>query len=145
MAGNSNERWCPMRTLLLLGAILGLLMVGCQPNMEPIERTAGKGIDIANQYVSKALAETSTRTSTMQGNLDGIEPGWVFRGYGIFGTGVVYEGQLYAKGVSGGMTLHAQADQGQATTDERPPGERAPAKIQDDEKPAAPAGPPAPG
>jgi len=102
-----------------------VLCAGCQPNTEPIERTANKGFDIANQYVGKALAETSTRTSSMQGNLQGVEPGWVFEGFGIFGTGVVYQGKLYAKGVSGGLMLHAQADQGQATTDTRPVGDRA--------------------
>lgn len=115
-----------MNKLLIAAALAAVLAVGCQPNSEPLERTANKGFDIAQQYVAKALAETSTRTSTMQGNLQGVEPGWVFEGFGIFGTGVVYEGKLYAKGVSGGLALHAQADQGQATTDARPPGDRAP-------------------
>ncbi len=109
-------------------ACLGLMCVaiGCQPDMEPIERTASAGFDVVNKALDKAISETTTRTATMQGNLTGVEPGWVVRGYGIFGTGVVYEGQVFAKGVSGTLQGHTQTDSGEAITDTRPAGDRTP-------------------
>lgn len=118
-----------MVSRMLLSLCLVILifpLLGCQANTEPLERTASQGFDIVNEALTKAVSETSTRTAALQGTLTGVEPGWVFNGYGIFGTGVVYEGKLYMKGVSGTLMGHTQADQGQATTDERPPGDRTP-------------------
>lgn len=116
-----------MRIAVVLLTILSLsfFIAGCQPNTEPIERTANKAFDtIIGPAVEKAAKELSTRTGALQGQGSLINPGYVVSGYGIFGTGVVYEVKLKADGVSANVAGHAQADQGQATTDERPPGNR---------------------
>lgn len=106
------QRWL---TGILAGCLL-IAMVGCAPNSEAIERTAGKGFDIAQQALVKALQETSTRTAQLQGTMTAVEPGWVVEGYGIFGTGLVYQGKIYIKGASGTLMGATQADQGQAAS-----------------------------
>jgi hypothetical protein len=116
-----------MWKVLVIIATLAVLCIGCQPNTEPIERTAQKGFDVVNATLAKAITETSTRTASVQGNLTGVEPGWVLEGYGIFGTGIVYQGKVYMKGVSGTLMGHSQTDSGEALPDTRPSGDRAPA------------------
>ena len=105
------------RALRILSCLLILctacLLAGCAPDTEPIERTASKGFDVVQTALSKAVAETSTRTASLQGTLTGVEPGWVFEGYGIWGTGIVYQGKMYMKGVSGTLMGHTQTDAGQ--------------------------------
>lgn len=102
------------RVLLVVFTFLLICNVGCQPNTEPLERTASQGFDIVQTALGKAVDETSTRTAALQGNLTGVEPGWTFEGYGIFGTGIIYKGTIFAKGVSGTLMGHTQADAGQA-------------------------------
>lgn len=123
-----------LKTLFGGLACIGLVLVatGCAPDTEPLERTAGRGFDIVDKAIAKAISETSTRTSAIQGSMTGVEPGWVVEGYGIFGTGIVYQGKVYAKGVSGTLTGHTQTDSGEALPDTRPSGERAPATRPDD-------------
>jgi hypothetical protein len=123
--------------IAFLLALFGLALPGCGPNSEAIERSASKGFEVANAALQKALQETSTRTAQLQGDMKAVEPGWVVRGYGIFGTGLVYEGQIFAKGVSGGLSGATQADQGQAAT-VSPPVLREGEKATTESKPTTP-------
>jgi len=111
--------FCIVELLQIILAILAALgitinLAGCAPNSEALERTAGRGFDIANQALAKAIQETSTRTAALQGTMTAVEPGWTVEGYGIFGTGLVYQGKIYLKGASGTLMGATQADAGQA-------------------------------
>lgn len=117
----------PLLAVAVILAVSGCIIIGCAPNTEPIERTASRGFDVVQATLEKAVSETSTRTATLQGNLTGVEPGWVVEGYGILGTGIVYQGKVFMKGVSGTLMGNAQTDQGEALPDSRSPGDRAPA------------------
>ena len=114
------------KQLILLVAVAGFV-AGCQPNTEPIERTATALMaSVLKPAVDKAVSELSTRTSQLQGQGSLINPGYVIDGYASFGPGVAYRFCVRADGVSGNISGATQADQGQATTDARPPGDRTP-------------------
>ena len=123
----TSGKWKAAVALLVgLGVLVSL---GCQANTEPIERAANTALDtIVKPAVEKAAAELSTRTAALQGQGSLINPGYVIEGFGNFGPGVAYRISIRAEGISGNIAGHSQADQGQATTDERPPGERTPAE-----------------
>lgn len=130
-----------MRWLFILMVLLGVAIAGCSPNVEPIERASTTAMErIVGPAVEKATAELSTRTAQMSGQGSLINPGYNIRGYGIFGTGVVYEMRMNADGVSANIAGATQADQGQETTDPRPPGWRNTTQPANVEKPAEPGG-----
>lgn len=124
-----------MRTWVAAVVVLGGCLAGCQPNMEPIERTANTlMLEVLKPAVEKATSELSTRTAALQGQGSLINPGYVIEGFGNFGPGVAYRMVIRTDGISGNLAGHTQMDQGQETTDPRPPGDRTPATAT---KPAA--------
>lgn len=129
-----------IKQLIGLTACVGIMVLatGCQPNTEPIERaTTSVAENIIKPAVEKAAAELTTRTGALQGQGSLINPGYKVRGYGIFGTGVVYEVDIHAQGVSANVAGHSQMDQGQETTDPRAPGDRTPSQDATSPAPAA--------
>ena len=114
------------KQLILLVVVVGFV-AGCQPNTEPIERTANVlMVQVVKPAVDKAVSELSTRTSQLQGQGSLINPGYVIDGFANFGPGVAWRFSMRTDGVSGNIMGATQADQGQATTDPRPPGDRTP-------------------
>lgn len=117
-----------MRTCLLavlICIVMPFLIVGCQPNTEPIERGANAMLkDVVAPAVAKCATELSARTAQLQGQGSLINPGYRVQGYATFGPGVTYNFELNAVGVSANIAASGQADQGQATTDTRPVGNR---------------------
>jgi hypothetical protein len=97
------------------------LLVGCQPNTEPVERAANKAFDeVIGPAVGKAAEELSSRTAQLQGQGSLINPGYVVAGYGVLGTGVVYEVRIRAEGLSANVAGATQADAGQPGTVDPP-------------------------
>lgn len=100
-----------MRQFLVVLALLGLLLAftGC----------AAPKVDANVQYVieqviapaiQKGLAETSTRTATLQGGLQGINPKYKVDFQGLWVTGVIGSAAAGLDGVSGQITGHVQTD-----------------------------------
>ena len=87
------------RGFYVLSAIAALS--GCTPNTEPIERAKNDVIEkIITPAVEKGLAELSQRTGQLQGQGSLINPGYRSHGYGIVGTGFVWDGVVETIGVS---------------------------------------------
>ncbi len=116
-----------MRYMLVLAALAAVL-VGCQPNTEPIERGANKMMEqIIGPAVNKAMSELSTRTAQLQGQGSLINPGYVVDGFASFGPAATWRFCMRADGVSANIAGATQADEGQATANPNDPGDRTPA------------------
>ena len=100
---------------LVAVAFITVCNVGCQPNMEPIERGANTLIvEVVKPAVEKASAELTARTAQYQGQGSLINPGYVVEGHGVFGPGVAYRFSIRTEGVSANVTGATQQDAGQA-------------------------------
>jgi len=102
--------------VLLLSGLACLLIcnLGCAPDTEPIERGANAMIDgVVKPAVAKAADELSARTAQYQGQGSLINPGYRIQGHGVFGTGVVYNFEVNAVGVSANVSGATQQDAGQ--------------------------------
>jgi len=122
-------------------ACVGLLAAGCAPNTEPIERAANAAIDkVIAPVVQKAGEELTSRTAQFQGQGSLINPGYKISGFGILGTGVVYDLTIKADGFSANVAGATQQDAGQPATVQPPVNRPAtqPAAIQKEEVPAKP-------
>ncbi|MCK4626020.1 MAG: hypothetical protein KAV00_11960 [Phycisphaerae bacterium] len=97
-----------------LAALLGLLSwftVGCGSQATELERFSDKlFVEVIGPAVEKAIAETSTRTATLQGGAQCIEPGYRIELEGFWGTGVKAYSEIRVVGVSGQLVGHAQGD-----------------------------------
>ena len=94
---------------------LGVAVIGCQPNVEPIERGASTlMLEVVKPAVSKAADELSARTAQLQGQGSLINPGYVVDGFANFGPGVAYRFSIATVGVSANISGATQADAGQA-------------------------------
>ncbi len=103
--------------LLVAFAFLLICNVGCQPNVEPIERGASTlMLEVVKPAVSKAADELSARTAQLQGQGSLINPGYVVDGFANFGPGVSYRFSIATVGVSANISGATQADAGQAGT-----------------------------
>ena len=99
--------------LLLLVVLLG----GCAPQATEIERgMTFVGEKVLVPVVEKALHETSMRTATLQGGIQGINPGYVLEMEGLLVNG--FKGKVVVRviGIAGQLQGHGQADQGQEAT-----------------------------
>lgn len=115
--------WCLISILLvvLLGFGALSLLGGCAPKATELERFSDQLLEkVIQPAVDKALDETSVRTATLQGGAQVIEPGYAINVEGFWGTGVKAATTVRIVGVSGQLTGHAQADQGQAAIVEPP-------------------------
>lgn len=94
-------------------ACLTLLCVGtagCAPDSEAIERTANTVIDkVVSAGIAKAVGELTSRAAQLQGQVSGINPGYKLTGFGIFGTGIVWDVTVKLDGVSGNLAGATQA------------------------------------
>ncbi len=100
-------------------ACIGLLVLatGCAPNTEPLERASNQMVsDVVKPAIDKAVDELSTRTAQLSGQGSLINPGYRVQGHGIFGTGVTYNFEINAVGVSANVAGATQADAGQAAS-----------------------------
>lgn len=125
----------------VLAILLQSCIVGCQPNAEPLERSANLVVtEVVKPVMAKAIGELSQRTAqlTAQGSL--INPGYRVRGYASFGTGVTYDFELNVVGVSANVAGATQADAGQEAT-VPPPVVREGAEASTPAKPEPPAAP----
>ncbi len=92
---------------------VGMVSIGCQPNTEPIERTANLLVaEVVRPAVEKATTELAQRSAILQGQGSAINPGYVIRGYGVGGTGFVWDATIRLEGVSANIAGATQADQG---------------------------------
>lgn len=90
-------------------------LTNCAPQATELERQfTVLTQDVIRPAVEKALAETSTRTATLQGGGQLINPGYEITVDGFFGTGVHAKTLVTVVGVSGQLVGHAQGDAGQA-------------------------------
>jgi len=113
--------------LLVTGSEMACLS-GCQANSEPMERSFNTlMMQVVKPAVDKALTEVKTQTSTLQGGVEAINPGFVIEGYAHFtGTGIIYKTTVYAIGLAGRIEGFAQGsnpdgwDQSGKETDETP-------------------------
>lgn len=113
--------WLKTALIALFGWLITLLGAGCAPNSTELERMGNRLItDVIQPAVAKAIDETSVRTATLQGGGQVIEPGYDVAVEGFFGTGIKGRCTVRVVGVSGQITGHAQADQGQAAIVEPP-------------------------
>ena len=98
----------------MIGIVLAAVMlVGCAPNTEPLERVSTKVIDeVVRPAVEKALSEAAVRTATGQLAGQMIEPGWRVSGEGKLVQGFEFELEIIAVGVAGQGMGHVQTDQG---------------------------------
>lgn len=95
----------------LLAAIAALLAGGCAPNAEPIERANHQMmLNVVKPAIEKTSADLASRTGQLQGQGSLINPGYRIEGYGVFGTGVVYQFTLRTDGVSANLAGAAQFD-----------------------------------
>jgi len=103
----------------MIAAVFALIMTGCAPNAEPIERAKNDVFDkILAPAIEKGLAELSRRTGQLQGQGSLINPGYRSRGYGIVGTGFVWDGTVETIGVSANVAAATQGDQWSTTQPE---------------------------
>jgi len=92
---------------------LGVSVVGCAPDTEPIERAANKLVTtVVDPAVKEAMKDLKTRNAALQGQGSLINPGYEVDGYGIFGTGIVYKFTVRIIGASANLAGATQADQG---------------------------------
>lgn len=98
----------------ILAVLWGVLSAGgCAPNTEPIERAKNDVFEkILTPAIEKGIAELSQRTGQLQGQGSLINPGYRSRGYGIVGTGFVWDGTVETIGVSANVAAATQGDQG---------------------------------
>lgn len=102
--------------VLLLSCLACLLIcnLGCTPNTEPIERGANAMIaGVVKPAMAKAADELSARTAQFQGQGSLVNPGYRVRGWGALGTGVWYDFEVNAVGVSANVAGATQQDAGQ--------------------------------
>lgn len=110
--------FCVVALIETLVAILALLFGlgtfgGCAPNTESIERAKNDVFEkILTPAIEKGIAELSQRTGQLQGQGSLINPGYRSRGYGIVGTGFVWDGTVETIGVSANVAAATQGDQG---------------------------------
>ncbi|HPD28578.1 MAG TPA: hypothetical protein PLL20_01180 [Phycisphaerae bacterium] len=110
--------FCVVSLIETLVAILALLFGlgtfgGCAPNTEPIERAKNDVFEkILTPAIEKGIAELSQRTGQLQGQGSLINPGYRSRGYGVVGTGFVWDGTVETIGVSANVAAATQGDQG---------------------------------
>ncbi len=102
-----------MRTLAALIVILPLLVMGCAPNTEPLERLGTKGFDVMNAALDKASIELSSRTAQLIGGGQAIEPGYVVKFSGKIVNGFEGEAQIYLRGIAAQLQAATQQDAGQ--------------------------------
>lgn len=108
-----------------VGVVIAMLLLpmttGCAPQATELERFSDRVfLEIIGPAVQKAIAETSTRTATLQGGAQVIEPGYDVQVEGFWGTGVKAATTVRIVGVSGQLTGHAHGDQGQAAVVQPP-------------------------
>jgi len=109
--------WWIISLLAAVAALggVGSCVVGCAPQSTELERFSDRVfLEVIGPAVQKAIAETSTRTATLQGGAQVIEPGYAIDVDGFWGTGVKASTVVRVVGVSGQLSGHAQADQGQS-------------------------------
>lgn len=105
-----------MRTALIV-LLATILLAGCQPNTEPIERgTQATMLEVVKPILEKAADELTTRTGQLQGQASLINPGYKVEGFASFGPAVTYSFSLNAEGVSANIAGATQADQGKDLT-----------------------------
>lgn len=111
-----------MRTygfVLVMALLVCLSPMGCAPNTEPMERLGNRAIDeIIGPAVQKSLVELGTRTGTIQGGVQGIEPGYEVVVEGKIVNGFEGKATIRAKGVAGQFTGHLQGDSDAASSEE---------------------------
>ena len=98
-----------------IGIALAFVAVqfGCQPNSEPIERFGNTMVtEVVKPAVEKATAELAQRSAMLQGQGSLINPGYNMKGFGIVGTGFVWDATIQLEGVSANLAGATQADQG---------------------------------
>lgn len=98
----------------VLAVLFGVISAGgCAPNTEPIERAKNDILEkIITPAVEKGIAELGQRTGQLQGQGSLINPGYRSRGYGVVGTGFVWDGTIETIGVSANVAAATQGDQG---------------------------------
>ena len=91
---------------------LAWALVGCQPNLEPMERVANTIItQVVNPAVTKAGEELATESASLHGSGQLINPGYVMDGYGIVGTGFVWRATIRLEGASANLSAATQGGQ----------------------------------
>jgi len=111
-----------IKQLTLLLTAFGLLptsciVSGCQSQATEAERAwTFIAQDVIKPVAEKAIEETSTRTATLQGGAQVINPGYSVDLEGFWCTGFKGLAVVRLEGVSGQITGHAQGDAGQAAT-----------------------------
>jgi len=110
--------FCVVALFEMIAALLALLfglatLGGCVANTEPIERAKNDVFEkILTPAIEKGIAELGQRTGQLQGQGSLINPGYRSRGYGIVGTGFVWDGTVETIGVSANVAAATQGDQG---------------------------------
>jgi hypothetical protein len=135
--------WCIISLLAAVAALggVGSCVVGCAPQSTELERFSDRVfLEVIGPAATKAIAETSTRTATLQGGAQVIEPGYAVDVEGFWGTGVKASTVVRVVGVSGQLTGHAQGDQGQAATVPPPANRDESTEMSDPDTSAAPGG-----
>lgn len=106
-----------MSLLLALLALFGVTLpaAGCAPNTTEAERAwMFVATNVIQPVAEKAIAETSTRTATIQAGAQVINPGYRVEVDGYLVQGFKGLVSVRLEGVSGQITGHAQGDAGQA-------------------------------
>ena len=81
--------------------ICAVLSPACAPNQEPLERVKADVLErIIAPAVENGIAQLGSSTAQLQGQGSMINPGYRSRGYGIIGTGIVWDGTIEVVGVS---------------------------------------------
>lgn len=97
-------RWSSLLVSLCLGLIA---LVGCQRPDTHVESVLNTFVKPA---MDKALTEGATRTASLQGGLQGINPKYVVEFQGKWVVGVEGRATCGLEGVSGQITGHLQTD-----------------------------------
>jgi hypothetical protein len=99
---------------LATSGLLGSCTTGCAPQTTELERAwTTINQEVIGPAVTKAMEETSTRTSTLQASAQANNPGYEVEVLALFGTGIHAKTVVRLVGVSGQISGHAQADAGQ--------------------------------
>lgn len=98
-----------MLKLLIAGLIV--VVAGCSSLVPKPDANVQYLVEkVVAPAVQKAVAETNTRTATLQGGLQGINPKYVVRFDGKWVVGIEGEVEMGLEGVSGQITGHTQGD-----------------------------------
>jgi hypothetical protein len=107
--------------LTLVAVVLIVPLAGCQPNMEPMERVSNKVLDsVIGPAITKGLQDLDSKALSLQGGMQGIEPGYEIVVEGKIVNGFEGKGTVRAKGLAGQLQGSYSAT----------PGEKSPAKTE---------------